>query len=87
MITVGQLVFSGILIGSVYALMSIGLTLIFGVLRLHLALVLLLLHLGLIELLRVLPHNLAFVLKNHLIGRRVLAKSRRGTDDCGCDGH
>src|SRR3954453_8373775 len=33
MITVGQLVFSGILIGSVYALMSIGLTLIFGVLR------------------------------------------------------
>src|ERR1700704_3661965 len=33
MITVGQLVFSGILIGSIYALMSIGLTLIFGVLR------------------------------------------------------
>ena len=33
MITVGQLVFSGILIGSVYALMSVGLTLIFGVLR------------------------------------------------------
>lgn len=29
----GQLVFSGILIGSIYALMSIGLTLIFGVLR------------------------------------------------------
>jgi branched-chain amino acid transport system permease protein len=33
MTTVGQLVLSGILIGSVYALMSIGLTLIFGVLR------------------------------------------------------
>jgi branched-chain amino acid transport system permease protein len=33
MTTVGQLVFSGILIGSIYALMSIGLTLIFGVLR------------------------------------------------------
>ena len=33
MITLGQLVFSGILIGSIYALMSIGLTLIFGVLR------------------------------------------------------
>ncbi len=33
MITFGQLVFSGILIGGVYALMSIGLTLIFGVLR------------------------------------------------------
>jgi len=33
MITVGQLVLSGILIGSVYALMSVGLTLIFGVLR------------------------------------------------------
>ncbi|MGP0091795.1 MAG: branched-chain amino acid ABC transporter permease [Xanthobacteraceae bacterium] len=33
MITVGQLVFSGILIGAVYALMSMGLTLIFGVLR------------------------------------------------------
>jgi branched-chain amino acid transport system permease protein len=33
MITVGQLVFSGILIGSIYALMSVGLTLIFGVLR------------------------------------------------------
>src|SRR5262249_3262153 len=33
MITVGQLVFSGILIGSVYALMSVGLTLVFGVLR------------------------------------------------------
>ena len=33
MITVGQLVLSGILIGSVYALMSMGLTLIFGVLR------------------------------------------------------
>ena len=33
MTTVGQLVFSGLLIGSIYALMSIGLTLIFGVLR------------------------------------------------------
>jgi branched-chain amino acid transport system permease protein len=33
MTTVGQLVLSGILVGSVYALMSIGLTLIFGVLR------------------------------------------------------
>jgi branched-chain amino acid transport system permease protein len=33
MTTVGQLVFSGILIGSIYALMSIGLTLIFVVLR------------------------------------------------------
>ena len=33
MITVGQLVLSGVLIGSVYALMSVGLTLIFGVLR------------------------------------------------------
>ena len=33
MTTFGQLLFSGILIGSVYALMSIGLTLIFGVLR------------------------------------------------------
>jgi branched-chain amino acid transport system permease protein len=33
MTTVGQLIFSGILIGSIYALMSIGLTLIFGVLR------------------------------------------------------
>ena len=33
MTTVGQLVFSGMLIGSIYALMSIGLTLIFGVLR------------------------------------------------------
>jgi branched-chain amino acid transport system permease protein len=33
MTTVGQLVFSGILIGAVYALMSMGLTLIFGVLR------------------------------------------------------
>ena len=33
MTTVGQLVFSGILIGGIYALMSIGLTLIFGVLR------------------------------------------------------
>ena len=33
MTTVGQLVFSGILIGSIYALMSVGLTLIFGVLR------------------------------------------------------
>jgi branched-chain amino acid transport system permease protein len=31
--TIGQLVISGLLIGSVYALMSIGLTLIFGVLR------------------------------------------------------
>jgi branched-chain amino acid transport system permease protein len=33
MTTVGQLVISGILIGSIYALMSVGLTLIFGVLR------------------------------------------------------
>ena len=33
MITAGQLVFSGILIGSIYALMSVGLTLVFGVLR------------------------------------------------------
>src|SRR3981189_1739429 len=33
MTTVGQLVFSGMLIGGIYALMSIGLTLIFGVLR------------------------------------------------------
>ena len=33
MSTFGQLVFSGILIGGIYALMSIGLTLIFGVLR------------------------------------------------------
>ncbi len=33
MTTLGQLVFSGILIGGVYALMSVGLTLIFGVLR------------------------------------------------------
>jgi branched-chain amino acid transport system permease protein len=33
MTTVGQLIFSGLLIGSIYALMSIGLTLIFGVLR------------------------------------------------------
>jgi branched-chain amino acid transport system permease protein len=33
MATVGQLIVSGILIGSLYALMSIGLTLIFGVLR------------------------------------------------------
>ena len=33
MITFGQLVLSGVLIGSIYALMSIGLTLIFGVLR------------------------------------------------------
>jgi branched-chain amino acid transport system permease protein len=33
MTTFGQLVLSGILIGSIYALMSIGLTLIFGVLR------------------------------------------------------
>jgi branched-chain amino acid transport system permease protein len=33
MTTLGQLVFSGMLIGGIYALMSIGLTLIFGVLR------------------------------------------------------
>ena len=33
MTTVGQLVLSGMLIGGIYALMSIGLTLIFGVLR------------------------------------------------------
>jgi branched-chain amino acid transport system permease protein len=33
MTTLGQLIFSGILIGGIYALMSIGLTLIFGVLR------------------------------------------------------
>ena len=33
MITLGQLVLSGIFIGSIYALMSMGLTLIFGVLR------------------------------------------------------
>ena len=33
MATVGQLIFSGLLIGSIYALMSMGLTLIFGVLR------------------------------------------------------
>ncbi len=33
MSTVGQLIFSGLLMGSIYALMSIGLTLIFGVLR------------------------------------------------------
>jgi branched-chain amino acid transport system permease protein len=33
MSTLGQLVYSGLLIGSVYALMSMGLTLIFGVLR------------------------------------------------------
>ena len=33
MTTVGQLVFSGLLIGSIYALMSMGLTLIFGVLQ------------------------------------------------------
>src|SRR5918996_1446892 len=31
--TLGQLVLSGLLIGSIYALMSMGLTLIFGVLR------------------------------------------------------
>lgn len=31
--TVGQLIFSGLLMGSIYALMSVGLTLIFGVLR------------------------------------------------------
>jgi branched-chain amino acid transport system permease protein len=33
MTTVGQLILSGLLIGSIYALMSMGLTLIFGVLR------------------------------------------------------
>ena len=33
MTTFGQLVLSGLLIGSIYALMSMGLTLIFGVLR------------------------------------------------------
>src|SRR3954447_976599 len=33
MSTLGQLVFSGVLVGGIYALMSIGLTLIFGVLR------------------------------------------------------
>ncbi len=33
MTTIGQLLLSGLLIGSIYALMSIGLTLIFGVLR------------------------------------------------------
>jgi branched-chain amino acid transport system permease protein len=33
MTTIGQLVFSGMLIGSIYALMSMGLTLVFGVLR------------------------------------------------------
>jgi branched-chain amino acid transport system permease protein len=33
MITLGQLIYSGLLIGSIYALMSMGLTLIFGVLR------------------------------------------------------
>ena len=33
MTTVGQLVLSGLLVGGIYALMSIGLTLIFGVLR------------------------------------------------------
>jgi branched-chain amino acid transport system permease protein len=33
MATLGQLIFSGVLIGGIYALMSIGLTLIFGVLR------------------------------------------------------
>ncbi len=33
MATVGQLVLSGVLIGGVYALMSVGLTLVFGVLR------------------------------------------------------
>lgn len=33
MITFGQLVLSGLLIGSIYALMSMGLTLVFGVLR------------------------------------------------------
>jgi branched-chain amino acid transport system permease protein len=33
MTTVGQLIISGLLIGSIYALMSLGLTLVFGVLR------------------------------------------------------
>ena len=33
MLTIGQLIFSGFLIGGIYALMSMGLTLIFGVLR------------------------------------------------------
>jgi branched-chain amino acid transport system permease protein len=33
MSTLGQLIISGVLVGSIYALMSIGLTLIFGVLR------------------------------------------------------
>lgn len=33
MSTLGQLIYSGLLIGSIYALMSMGLTLIFGVLR------------------------------------------------------
>jgi branched-chain amino acid transport system permease protein len=33
MTTIGQLIISGLLIGSIYALMSMGLTLIFGVLR------------------------------------------------------
>jgi branched-chain amino acid transport system permease protein len=33
LITIGQLVLSGILVGGIYALMSLGLTLIFGVLR------------------------------------------------------
>src|SRR5215213_8456812 len=33
MITLGQLIYSGLLIGGIYALMSMGLTLIFGVLR------------------------------------------------------
>ena len=33
MTTVGQLIVSGLLIGGIYALMSLGLTLIFGVLR------------------------------------------------------
>src|SRR3979409_2156760 len=33
MSTLGQLIISGVLVGGIYALMSIGLTLIFGVLR------------------------------------------------------
>jgi branched-chain amino acid transport system permease protein len=31
--TIGQLIFSGVLIGGIYALMSVGLTLVFGVMR------------------------------------------------------